>query len=219
MMKISKKQTSTIIVITYFVAAFVYAYIRYAVYGNAVFATDANFIINKAFAATAVLSVFSAYMISSLAKTGNNFARKNSSYKRYFGLSGFYFICLHVFFGFRIIKPEHHPQFFGTNDELALRGEIIIIIGVISLILFMFPAISSMKDVMKKLGKSRWSVFQRIGYIAFLMVMIHATMVGYHSWISPSTWYGGMPPITLICVTLIFLAISFRLYILLKFRK
>jgi DMSO/TMAO reductase YedYZ heme-binding membrane subunit len=214
-----QKQITFIIVISYFLIVLVYAYIRYVVFFGLDFLINANFIINKAFAGAAVLSVCTAYMLSSLGKVGNIFARKHQGFKRFFGLSGFYYMCLHVFFGFRIISPDLLPQFFDDNGIIALRGQIIILLGATGFILFLFPAISSMNDIMKKLGARKWQIVQRFGYTAFFIIMIHASLIGYNNWLTPHLWHGGMPPITLICVSLIFMTLVLRLYVLIRLRK
>lgn len=214
-----QKQITFAIVIAFFLIVLLYAYLRYSVFYGLDFLINANFLINKAFAGAAVLSVCTAYILSSLGKTGNVMARKYQGFKRFFGLSGFYFMCLHIFFGFRIISPELLPQFFDDDGSIGLRGQIIILLGASGFTLFLLPAISSMNDIMKKLGARKWQIVQRFGYAAFFVILIHASVIGYQNWLSPKLWYGGMPPITLICVSLIFVALVLRLYVLIRLRK
>lgn len=214
-----QKQITFFIVVSYFLLVLVYAWLRYIVFKGLDFVPHTNYIINKAFAGAAVLSVCTSYLLSSLSKTGFNFAVKNKSFKRFFGLSGFYFMCLHLFFGFRLINPELMPQFFQNDDLIGTQGQIIIILGALGFIIFLFPAVSSMNDIMKQLKGRRWLLAQRFGYGAFFVIMIHATMVGYQNWFNPHLWYGGMPPITLICVLLILLTLLVRLYVLIKYKK
>jgi DMSO/TMAO reductase YedYZ heme-binding membrane subunit len=210
--KISKKKYITAsIVILYFAFFLIYAYIRYIHFKGLDFLINANFIINKAFAGAAILSVSTSYFISSMSKFDNIFAKSKLSYKRFFGLSGFYFMMLHIFFGFRIIRPDLLPQFFSGGVELSAKGKLIILLGILGFTIFLFPAISSMSEVMKKLSGNRWLLFQRLGYLAFTVIMIHASLIGYENWISPNDWPGMMPPITLICVIIIFSILLLRL--------
>lgn len=204
------KRIATAISISYFIMIFIYAYFRYIHFKGLDFAINATFIINKALAGAAVMSVFSSYMLSSLSKTGNLFAINHKLFKRYFGLSGFYFMCLHVFFGLRIIKQDLLPQFFEINGDFSIRGQIIIGLGIIAFMLFLFPAITSIYDVAKKLSKERWRLFQRIGYFAYALIFVHASFVGADSWITADKWHGGMPPITMICAIIIISTLIFR---------
>ncbi len=214
-----KKLITTLIVLTYFVFFFTYAYFRYIYFLGLDMLVNANFVINKSFAGAAVLSVFTAFWLSTLSKLGNKFAIRHISYKRFFGLAGFYFMCLHVFFGLRIAKPDILPQFFFENGDFSVQGQIIFLLGILGFSLFLFPAISSMKDVMTKLGKKKWLIFQRIGYAAFFVILIHASAVGYQNWLNPNKWPGMMPPITLICVIFLLSGLLLRLIVLFKLKK
>jgi DMSO/TMAO reductase YedYZ heme-binding membrane subunit len=214
-----KKYITTTIVISYYIVIFTYAYFRYIVHFGLDFAINATFIMNKAFAGSAVISVCTAYLISTFSKYDIPFFKKIKSYKRYFGLACFYFICLHIFFGFRIIKPELLPQFFENNTDFSIQGKTIVFLGVIGLVLFLFPAISSLKEVMKKLGAKRWLLFQRIGYLAAGVILIHSSIVGYQNWINIALWYGNMPPISLILSIILFSTLIFRIFTYFKLKK
>jgi DMSO/TMAO reductase YedYZ heme-binding membrane subunit len=61
----------------------------------------------------------------------------------------------------------------------------------------MFPAITTLPLMYEALGGERWQRAQRMGYWAIAMVAGHTLTMGYAGWLTPSTWHGGMPPITL----------------------
>jgi DMSO/TMAO reductase YedYZ heme-binding membrane subunit len=210
------KRLSVIIVVSYYIIVLLYAYFRYIHFKGLDFAINATFIMNKAFAGAAVLSVFSSYMISSISKLRISFPENFHIYKRYFGLAGFYFMCIHIFFGLRIIKQEVLPQFFETSGDFSLRGQIIIFLGILGFILFLFPAITSIFDIVKKLSKRKWKFFQRVGYFAFAVIFIHTAFIGSENWFKPDNWPGLMPPITMICALLILISIVYRIFVAFK---
>ncbi len=212
MEKIAKKKLFTaLIVIICFIFFVFYSYLRNIHFRGLDFIVYANFMINQAFTATSVLSIFISYNLSTLSKYENKLAKKYISYKRYFGLSGFYFIILHIFFGFRIISQEVLPQFFLEDSIISSLGKIIIILGIFAFLLFLFPAISSMLEFRKKLKHNKWLILQRIGYLGFFIALIHASLIGYQEWLTPEKWWGSLPPISLICVILILFTLILRL--------
>lgn len=206
-----KKLNAFLIVISYFIFFLGYAYIRYVHFKGMDLLVNANFIINKAFAGAAITSVFTSYMLSTLAKNGNTFAKRHHIYCRFLGLGGFYFMILHVFFAFRVVSPDNLPQFFDVGNELSLKGKFIFLLGITGFSLFLFPAISSIKEVIAKLSPRKWKLLQRIGYIAYGIILVHVSIIGYSNWFSIEKWPGLMPPITLISFCIIFTALFYRL--------
>lgn len=215
----TKKRITIFIVLLYFLVFLVYAYFRYIHFKGMDFAINATFIINKALASAAVLSVASSYLISSYAKLGNKVAKRYLSYKRYFGLAGFYFMALHIFFGLRIVNNVFMPQFFSSDGDFTIRGQVIIALGILGFLLFLSPAITSIGDVMKKLDGRKWQILQKIGYAAFSVILLHVSIIGYENWFSPNNWPGGIPPITLICVSVIAFTLIMRLIAFIKTSK
>ena len=48
----------------------------------------------------------------------------------------------------------------------------------------------------------RWKRGQRMGYLTLVLVAIHMVVLGLKGWLAPKGWHGGLPPISLIAVTL-----------------
>lgn len=209
----NKKMTTFFIVLLYFIIGFTYSYLRYIEFGKYNFLDDANFIINKAFTIVSVLSISTSYLISIFSKAGFNFFKKKVEFKRYFGLTGFYFICFHVFFAVRLIKPSYMPQFYDINTEIAVRGQLVILLGIVAFLFMLFPAVSSIGDIMKKLGARKWLNLQRMGYYGFFVVMLHSSLIGFDKWGNFESWQGGMPPITLLMAMIILFVLVMRLFI------
>ncbi|MBX3043068.1 MAG: hypothetical protein KIT33_02360 [Candidatus Kapabacteria bacterium] len=214
-----EKRNTKLIVLSYFLLVLIYAYIRYVLFKGLDFAESGTYIINKAFAGAAVLSVSTAYLISSLSKAGNHTARKLSKYKRYFGLSGFYFMCLHVFFGLRIINPQFFPAFFDDSSMMNNYGYTIIFLGIAGFAGFLVPAVTSISKVMQGLSPKSWLKLQRTGYFAFFIIFIHSSWMGAVNWTKIEKWPGLMPPITMICSLIIITTIIYRIFVFFKYKK
>jgi len=176
------------------------------------------YIFNKTTALTGAFGIFCAYMLSSLAKFNIIFAKKYSSLKRFFGLGGFYFIFVHVFFAFRLIEPVMYSAFFDETGDIATRGQIIILLGAVAFLLFMFPAITSMEQIVKKLSAKRWLLYQRIGYFAYLIVFFHVFIMSYNEFFIVTDSL-ILPKSSLLMMILIITALIMRVIALIKLRK
>jgi len=82
--------------------------------------------------------------------------------------------------------------------------------GVISIIIFSVVSISSLNTIEKTIEKKEWLKIQRMGYLAFILVMLHVVFMGYRGWLQPQDWPGGLLPISLISFIFIVLTLLLR---------
>lgn len=95
--------------------------------------------------------------------------------RRAFGLAAFMFAALHGGYAFFTVV--------GGIDGLGRLGSenlFAVILGMVNLALFAFPAVTSFNAAQRRLGIKRWSMIHRLVYIVAIVAIIHASILGSH---------------------------------------
>jgi len=99
------------------------------------------------------------------------------------------FVALHILLSSIVIKPYYLKSVF-ADDSLNLTGNLSIWAGAMAAAVFFGGKLIQLSQALRFLLLT--------GFIA-----LHLIFMGGASWLQPQTWYGGMPPITLISFVLV----------------
>ena len=120
------------------------------------------------------------------------------------GLIGFFFILIHWFISFFFIFDANIANIINSPKKLAL------IFGAIAFFIFFLMAITSTKKAVEILTYDRWKLLHRFGYIAILLASLHFIFM-------KSNEIGlFIKPIGYLVLFIAFIALSLRMYELLK---
>lgn len=86
--------------------------------------------------------------------------------------------------------------------------------GVLAFFIFLLVATSSVPSMESAMHPKRWQTVQKLGYIAFVFVMLHLITMGTEGWLKPTGWPGGLLPISLVAFTIIALTLLVRILVL-----
>ncbi len=162
-----------------------YATIRYHLFGPVLWKDFFIFTLNKIFIFSAVIFIF--FLKGNFLDQPAKIFLKRLIYS---------LIVLHVIFSTFILKPYYLKSFFTPLHGLSLWGNISLLFGALAAILFL------LKESFISNEKLRQKLF-------IIFVMLHLVAMGWHGWVKPGNWYGGMLPITLVAF-LILLTIVLR---------
>ena len=162
-----------------------YSVLRYNVFGTVPWSSLPVFVLNKAISLSSLCLLAAAYIF------------RDKRRARDAGVIGFTLMLLHVVLSLAILNRTYYPKLF-AGDRLSLAGEICIVAGSIAAVLLMRPFTATLPGMRTELGDSRWLRWQRTGYVALALIALHCAMLGVGGWIAPSTWPGGLPPISMI---------------------
>lgn len=166
--------------------------------------------LNRAVASAAMILIGMSFIASGVCYFWD-FADKHIIYRKYWGLMGFWFVCVHGLislaqrsfdFGYFLL-PQNIVAFMSALIAFA--------------ILVMMALISNMFAV-RELGGKRWRALLRLGYIAYVFSIIHMTMKAYPQWVAMDISGNPIPPISIpiavfgIIVILMRLALAIALY-------
>jgi len=166
-------------------ATFVYASVRYNVFGDVPWSQLPLYVSNKAISWTAVTLLALAYL-----SRGKQFASEC-------GVLGLLLAIAHVLMTPPIQSPAYYNKFY-AGQHLTVTIEASLLAGVIAVIVLVFPGVASIPGVRASIGEERWLRWLRAGYWALALTALHCALQGWSGWFTPAKWPGYMPPITLI---------------------
>lgn len=201
--------------LTVLAAAFLYAIIRYHVLKGVPWEHFPLFISNKAISLSAVAFIALSYLLGPLARFWPRTIVPLLWMRQFFGLLGFGLGAMHGLLSLLLFTPATYPKFFLPDGTLNLTGELSMLFGVLAFLVFTLVAISDLLALLRPLEEQRWRAVQRMGYLGLLLVLLHVVSMGYEGWSKPSTWPGGLLPISLVAAIIAASALVLRLIVLL----
>lgn len=175
---------------------FIWIFYHYYIFPKTPFASLAAYInqfslishLNKVLGFTALQLLALVYFSSCLASCLQ--LMNGSKYKRFpkfldtllkhrkqYGLYAFLFACCHSIVTIYIVNPGYLPDWF-VNNKLTLIGELNILSGVLSFILFTLIALSSINAIGQSLSWSEWNLVQtKMGIACLVVGLSHAALM------------------------------------------
>ncbi len=128
--------------------------------------------INRAFAIGAVFLIGASYILGPLARFFPKKFVKRLEYRKPLGLYGYFFAIVHILVSLLIVPGE----------ELGSNG-LSLVFGMLSILVFTLVASTSIIKIDAH-GFERWQKIQRLGYLAFVLVILHFTVLQNGAFIS-----------------------------------
>lgn len=201
---------ATVILLTTLTATLLYAILRYNIVRSVSFDHLPLFISNKAIALSATILIGLSFLLGPLARFFPDQFTPYLSLRKSLGVLGFGVASLHAILALILLKPAYYPRLFASDGQLNFTGEISMLFGVLALFIFTFVAISSLPSVEEKMQADSWKMVQRLGYLAYLLVLGHVTVMGFQGWFRPESWQYGLMSISLISAMVVVLVLLMR---------
>lgn len=179
----------------------IYATMRYIVFKGVDPVHFPLYIVNKIFSISGLFFLALSYAFDKIKQLTINGHSKPEDFIKFTGLAGFSLSAMHVFISLAILSPEYYPKFY-HEQMMNFKGELSMLLGVLSLYFFTIPAIATIPFMQEAVGIKKWRRGQRMGYYGLWTALFHVAIMGYASWFDISSWPGYMPSITLIGVLL-----------------
>lgn len=154
-----------------------YAILRYNVFGTVPLVQLPAYITNKALGMASALALLCAAV--------GHARSQPETLKRWAGVS-FGLAAAHVMLSLALWSAEYYPKLFGFG-MMNWSGEFTLLFGVLTAWLYGAMALFKPKS------------FQKMRVLAARLLALHCLSLGVLGWLAPAKWFGGMPPISLIC--------------------
>ncbi len=200
-----------------FIILFSYSIVRYNVLKGVPVDQIPLFIFNKAISLTAVVVIAASFIIGPFARFWPKSFVPRLYLRKYLGVLGFGVAALHGIISLLIFNPAYYPRLFTEAGKLTFNGELSMLFGILSIFIFSAVSVTSLPSIEKGMHPKQWKFIQRLGYLAFLLVLFHLIAMGWEGWINTSGWPGGLLPISLIgALVIIFVLILRAIVIFIK---
>ena len=188
-----------------------YAITRYNVFGGVEWIHLPFYVGNKALAFAGVALIALSYMIGKWIKVYRGQESRRRALTKFCGLTGASLIGMHICASLAMLSPVYYAKFFAETGKMNIWGELTFLFGVAGAAFLVFPVVTTLPHMYEALGGARWQKAQRMGYYCLLMACGHTFAMGWKGWITPETWHGGMPPITVLGFSIALLALLAKL--------
>ena len=202
-------RSSSFVTTLVLVLVFAYAIIRYVIVGTVPPAQLPVFILDKALAVGAVALVAAALAIGPLVRMRLIRAAWMTQRKA-LGVHGFVFGAVHALLAIATLSPARYGKLYDQAGTLTFEGGLVVLAGVLAFAALLVPALTSPALVRTSMPVESWRRAQRLGVVALAIAVAHVFVLGWRSWLAPSTWPGGLPPLTAVAVFAGAAALSIR---------
>lgn len=189
---------------------FAYATTRYVVFGPWTVGHIPLYVLNKAISWSALWLVALALALGPLARLAPGRFARHLWRRRYIGIMGFLLASLHVVMSLIILNYAYYRQFFRQAFELTALAEFSMAMGALAWFTLLAPLAASLPGARAQMSARYWQLLQKIGVLGMLLGGLHVSY-GVPSWLAPSSWYGGLPPITLWSASAVVIALALRI--------
>lgn len=179
-------------------ACLVYAIVRYNVFKGVAWTHLPLYIVNKSAALGGIVFLGLAYLVGKGSRKPASNPESLRAKAKFMGLTGFAMLSMHALMSIILLSPATYEKFFLASGALNLSGEFTFLFGVLAYGCLLYPAIATLPYMYDSLGAQRWLGYQRMGYAALALGCGHTFAMGYQGWLSPSTWPGMLPPMTML---------------------
>ncbi|OGG45048.1 hypothetical protein A2673_03090 [Candidatus Kaiserbacteria bacterium RIFCSPHIGHO2_01_FULL_50_13] len=164
-------------------------------------------------AVVGIVLIAHSYLVGSLAHFWPRAFEAKKSFRKYYGLTGFYLIIVHSAWGvFLKLNPDYYAKHFDKIDPARVQlVDIPFALGLAGLLLFVAVAAVSLPVIAKRMTPSAWLFIQRLGYIALTLGTIHFALIKWKGFLAYHAWPYFLPPLSLLIFIFIIFVFVMRL--------
>lgn len=182
-----------------------YAILRYNILGNISWKDTPIYVLNKGISLSSLILLTVNFSLAPLKNIGLRISDNWLNARKSIGIIGFLYVFIHVLMSISILNPKYYSVFFIEDGTLSVRGVLSLLGGMLSFIFLGIYAIRfkpSLRD-----NKTIIAIVTSKSILIYTMLFtgVHLFFVGYTGWFTMLEWQGGLIPISLISITLIFL--------------
>jgi DMSO/TMAO reductase YedYZ heme-binding membrane subunit len=175
-----------------------YAVLRYNFVGPTPWKDLPFLILNKGIALCTILLLALNFGLGPLKNLGVGVPDRWLNARRALGMTGFLLALVHVLMSFLLFKPAVFGKFFEADRTLTLTGGLSMLFGVLSFVVLWGYNLSFQTKLSEDREFIQFITSRRFLLVAMLLSGGHIFFMGFESWLTPSGWHGGLPPVTLV---------------------
>ncbi len=179
-----------------------YAIVRYHVVGSVPWKDFPFFILNKGISLAAFIMLTCNFGFGPLKNLGVNVPASWLNARKALGMTGFLLVLIHALISFMLFSPAIYAKFFEDNGTLTLFGGLSMLGGVLAFVVLWGYNMSFQTHLREDKAFIQFITSRTFLLWAMLLGAAHLVFMGYEGWLDPSGWQGGIPPVSLVAISI-----------------
>ncbi len=111
-------------------------------------------------------------------------------------------MLIHALISFMLFSPSIYAKFFEDNGTLTLFGGLSMLGGVLAFVVLWGYNMSFQTHLREDKAFIQFITSRTFLLWAMLLGAAHLVFMGYEGWLDPSGWHGGIPPVSLVAISI-----------------
>lgn len=180
------------------VLSIAYAVMRYHIMGPVPWKDFPFYVLNKGISLSAFILLTFNFSIGPSNNLGAKVSEGWLNARRALGMTGFLLVLIHALISFLLFNPSVYHNFFEENGTLTLLGGLSMLGGVLGFVFLWAYNLSFQTHLREDKVFIGFITSRGFMLVALLFGIVHIFFMGYKGWMDPSSWHGGLPPISLV---------------------
>jgi hypothetical protein len=180
------------------VSGLAYAMVRYHIVGSVPWKDLPFFILNKGISLSAFIMLGCNFAFGPLKNIGINVPGAWLNARKALGMTGFLLVLIHALMSFMLFTPAVYAKLFEADGTLTLFAGLSMLGGVLGFVVLWAYNLSFQTFLREDHAFIAFITSRKFLLFAMLFSGAHLFFMGYHGWMEPAGWQGGLPPISLI---------------------
>jgi len=193
----SKKGAAGSIVFVTLVLAMTYAIVRYHIAGPVPWKDLPFYVLNKGFSLAAFVLLTLNFSLGPMSRLGIPVPEGWLEARKALGMTGFLLVLIHALMSFMLFTPAVYASFFEEDGSLTLAAGLSMLGGILGFVFLWAYNLSFQTHLREDRAFIQAITSRRILLLALALGGVHLLFMGYEGWLEPSTWHGGIPPVSL----------------------
>jgi DMSO/TMAO reductase YedYZ heme-binding membrane subunit len=179
-----------------------YAILRYHIVGPVLWKDFPFFILNKGISLAAFILLTCNFGFGPLNNLGVKVPEGWLNARKALGMTGFLLVLVHALMSFMLFSPTVYPKFFETDGTLTLLAGLSMLGGVLAFVFLWGYNLSFQTHLREDKAFIQFITSRTFLLWALLLGGVHLVFMGYQGWLNPSSWHGGIPPVSLVAIAI-----------------
>ncbi len=179
-----------------------YAILRYHIVGPVLWKDFPFFILNKGISLAAFILLTCNFGFGPLNNLGVKVPASWLNARKALGMTGFLLVLVHALMSFMLFSPTVYAKFFETDGTLTMLAGLSMLGGVLAFVVLWGYNLSFQTHLREDKAFIQFITSRTFLLWAMLLGAVHLVFMGYQGWLNPSGWHGGIPPVSLVAITI-----------------
>lgn len=208
----SNKNSASQIIALALVFSIGYAVVRYHVVGTVPWKDFPFFILNKGISLAAFILITCNFGFGPLNNLGVKVPAGWLNARKALGMTGFLLVLIHALMSFMLFTPAVYGKFFAADGTLTLFAGLSMLGGVLAFVILWAYNLSFQTHLREDKSFIQFITSRKFLLWAMILGAVHLIFMGYQGWMTPSSWHGGIPPISMVAIAFFVVGYTVNLF-------